>query len=394
LPEAPGSGLAEFRRLTGAALTGAPADADGRTLWRALGQVGVLAALYQRAFETAKRSEGGTEIPAARGRADTRPAPDRLGALLTELDARYPTGPVLSVSVQTATAWPVLAEGAGSSLVTKVRDGALAGDLVLALAATDAASAGSDLMAAGTTALLSDTEVVVDGGKQWITNACTADYALVLARHRASRHFTSFVWVLVPTAVPGVTASPASRELFGGSGLGHLRFDGVRVGRDHVVGSPGRAMASFSRHISTERLAGGLWARAISRRVLAGTHRRLTGRPLNDKAAWDNDAIRERFARCLVELSRLDASCAQYVASFDGPDVLPAGMLLKAGAAASLQFIVGECVQLSGGDAFADDGLARLSAEVAAWSLAGGATGALLARIADHAAELLAANHE
>jgi len=275
-----------------------------------------------------------------------------------------------------------------------VRDGATGGDLVLALAATDAAGSGSDLMAAATTARLTDTEIIVDGGKQWITNACTADYALVLARHRAARHFTSFVWVLVPMTAAGVSARPAGRDLFGGSGLGHLLLDGVRVPGDHVVGRPGRAMASFARHISTERLAGGLWARAISARVLADTHRWLLGRRLHDKAAWENEAIRERFARCLVELWRLDAACARQVTAFDRPDAMLTGMLLKAAAAASLQLIVGECVQLRGGDAFTDGGLARLSAEVAAWSLAGGATGAMLAGIADYATELLAADHE
>jgi acyl-CoA dehydrogenase len=54
---------------------------------------------------------------------------------------------------------------------------------------------------------------------------------------------------------------------------------------------------------------------------------------------------------------------------------------------------VGECLQLCGADAFAAGDLARLSAEVAAWSLAGGATGTLLAGIAGHADDLLAPDH-
>lgn len=367
---------ARFRRLVGAALDQAPAAADGRELWLALGQGGVLASLYER------------------NRADTRPSPDLLGVLVAEIDARYPTGPVLSVCVQAATALPVLAEGALSDATKTVLEGAISGDLMLALAATDSVGSGSDLMATATTARWSDTQVVVDGGKRWITNASTADYALVLARHRAARHFTSFVWVLVPVTAEGVSVTPASRTLFGGSGLGHLSFESVRVPRDHIVGTPGRALASFARHICTERLAGGLWARAICRRVLAGTRSWLVDRRLNDKTAWENDAIRERFARCLVELWRLDAACASHAGAFYRPDTMLTGMLLKVAAAASLQFIVGECVQLRGGDAFADEGLAQLSAEVAAWSLAGGATGAMLAGVADYADDLLAADHE
>jgi acyl-CoA dehydrogenase len=368
-------GLGEFRRAVRAAVAAAPAGAGGPALWRALGREGVLAGLYQR------------------GAADTRPDPGRLGVLLTELDARCPTGPVLTVSVQAATALPLLAEGAASDLARKVCDEATGGGLVLALAATDAAAPGSDLMAAATRARLSDAEVVIDGGKRWITNACTADYMLVLARHRPVRHFTSFVWVLVPVTAAGVSVTPAGQGLFDGSGLGHVSFDGVRLSSDHVVGRPGRAMASFARHISTERLAGGLWARAISRRVLADTRDRLAGRLLHEATAWENAAIQERFARCLVELWRLDAACARHIASFDRPDAMITGMLLKVAAAASVQLVVGECLQLCGADAFAAGDLARLSAEVAAWSLAGGATGTLLAGIAGHADDLLAPDH-
>lgn len=369
MPEPGRPGAAAFRHAVSAALAAVPASADGRAVWRALGHGGALADLFAE--------------PAG------RPRPDRLDVLLTELDARYPTGPVLSVCVQAATALPVLGEGPAADLPRKVHDAAIRGDIVLALAATDSAAAGSDLMAAATTARLSQTQVVVDGGKQWITNACTADYALVLARHRAARHFTSFVWVLVPTGAPGMSVTPAGTELFAGSGLGHLRFDSVVLDRDHLVGRPGRAMASFARHISTERLCSGLWARALGRRVLTDTHRWLQNRSLHGRPAWDNDAIRERFARCLVELRRLDASCALAAASFDGPDAILAGMLLKVAAADSLQLIVSACVQLRGGDAFSDHGLARLSAETAMWGLAGGASGALLAGIADHVTEVL-----
>lgn len=385
MPEVSCTGLARFRRLVGAALDQAPPGANSRELWLALGHGGVLAGLYQ------PDPPGG---PGPAGGSDTRPSPDRLGVLLTEIDARYPTGPVLSVCVQAATALPVLAEGAGSEATRKVRDGAISGDLMIALAATDSAGSGSDLMAAATTAHLSDTQVVVDGGKRWITNATAADYALVLARHRAVRHFTSFIWVLVPMTAAGVGVMSASQKLFGGSELGHLSFGDVRVSSDHIVGGPGRALASFARHISTERLAGGLWARAISRRVLAGTHRWLLDRQLNGAAAWENDAIRERFARCLVELWRLDAACASHVRSFYQSDAMLSGMLLKAAAAASLQLIVSECVQLRGGDAFADDALAQLSAEAAAWSLAGGSTGAMLDGVAGYAADLLAADRD
>ncbi len=369
MPEPGATTLARYRDQVTGALGGVPASADGRTVWRALGHAGVLAGLYPQ--------PGG------------RPDPARLGLLLGELDARYPIGPVLSVCTQAAAALPVLGEGYAQDVPRKVYAAAIGGDVVLALAATDAGAAGSDLLGATTTARPSPSGVAVDGAKQWITNACTADYFLVLGRHRPAQHFTSFLWVLVPAGVPGIRATPASESFFAGSGVGHLHFDKVVVPAGHLVGSPGRAMASFTRHIGTERLASALWARALCRRVLTDMHGWLRERTIHGGPAWENDAIRQRFARCLVELRRLDASCAQCAQSFEGPDAMLAGLLVKVSAAETLQFVLGECVQLRGSDAFGSSGLAHLSAEAAMWGVAGGATGAMLSGLASHAAELL-----
>lgn len=316
--------------------------ADSREVWRSLGESGLLTT--------------------------------DLDSLLSTLDAEHPIGTVLSVCVQVATALPILREAPETEPVIKAREAALNGEAMLALAATDDAAAGSDLMSLGTVATLTDTSVRISGGKSWITNACTADYALVLARHRPQRHFTSFLWVLVPTGAPGVHAERAGGQLFEGAGLGHLRFDDVTLDRDHLLGSPGRGLPTFARHVATERIAGAYWARAICRRVLIDTYRRLN-------ALWENDAIRARFARCLVELRRIDAMC--------GEQNLLSSMLLKAGVAESLDLILTECVQLQGADAFRTNGPAALRAETAMFGIAGGATGAMLAGIAEHAAELL-----
>lgn len=372
-PATPPDGeLGAFRSAVLEALSATPAGADGRTVWRALGQAGLLAELF----------------PPLGG---PGPRLDRLDALLTALDELYPVGAVLSVCVQVATALPILREAPGTKPARRACEAATRGEAVLALGVTDMGAAGSDLMALGTEARLTDDRVRLDGGKSWITNACSADYAVVLARHRPQRHFTSFLWVLVPTGARGVHAEPASGSPFAGSGVGHLRFDGVSLDRDHLLGSPGRGLPTFARHVGTERIAGAFWARAICRRVLADTLRWLAGRTVDSRPLWDNDAVRARFARCLVELRRIDAMCAQHATAAAGPDTLLSSMLLKAATAESLELVLAECVQLRGAEAFGADGPAMLRAEVAMFGIAGGATGAMLAGIAEHAAELVGA---
>jgi acyl-CoA dehydrogenase len=350
------------------ALAGQPADA--RAVWRALGRAGVTAALYDRG---------------------PGPAPERLGGLLTELDARLPTGVVLSVCVQVATVIPLLRESAArSAFAGKLAATCAAGDAIVALAVTDAATAGSDLLGSGTALHETERGPALRGGKDWITNACQCDHALVLARHRPARHFTSFRWVAVPVPAAGLSVSPAGGGLFAGAGLGHLRFDCVPVDEAVLIGPPGRGLTSFARRVGDERLAGALWARALSRRTLRDTRRWLASRPLDGRTLWENDAVRQRFARCLVELRRIEALCDLHVGRA-GEQPPEATMVLKAAVAESVDLILGECVQLRGADAFRDGGEAALRAEAAMFGIAGGATGAMLAGIADHAAALLGA---
>jgi alkylation response protein AidB-like acyl-CoA dehydrogenase len=347
-----------FREAVGAAATD-----DPRALWRALGRAGILEAV-----------SGGSAVDAG-----------RLGDLLAELDARLPVGPVLSACVQVATVIPLLRAVAGESpLACETLRRTLRGETIVALAATDAAVSGSALLDGRTELRDAGDGVVLDGGKDWITNAGHCDHVLVLARHRPARHFTSFCWVLVPAGQAGVSCQPAAGELFRGAGLGHLRFAHVALRREHVVGRPGRALAEFAVHMGTERLAGALWGRALCRRVLADTHRHLRSRSLGDGVLWDNAAVRERFARCVVELRRLDALCAVHA---EGSAA--GGMVLKAACGETVDRILGECVDLRAADAFRDGGVASLRAEAAMFGIAGGATGAMLAGIADHADELL-----
>ncbi|WP_053736529.1 acyl-CoA dehydrogenase family protein [Nocardia sp. NRRL S-836] len=293
------------------------------------------------------------------------------------LDGRHPVGVVLGCCVQLATALPLL-RGNGHPLTAAVESG----DAIVALAATDDVGAGSDLMSMGTTARLTDTSVVVSGTKRWITNACHASHALVLARHKPVRHFTSFCWVLVPLDAPGVRVTPEPTSLFEGAGIGAITLDEVTLDRSALVGPPGRGLASFALHVAAERRAGALWAVALCRRVLRDVRSRLEKQPLGEGVLWDNAAVRERFARCVVETWRLAAVCS---AAVD----LASAMALKVAVADGLDLVLRECTQLLGAEAFVDGGIAELRAAVAMFGVAGGAVGAMLAGVAEHADELL-----
>ena len=312
--------------------------------------------------------------------------PVRLRLVLGELDARGSTGPVLSACVQLATALPLLASAPAGSPGAHVLDRSLSGAAVVALAATDTGP-GSDLTSLSTTVEDLGDALVLNGGKQWITNATAADSLLVLARRRPGPHFTNFTWVLVPADSPGVLVEPADTDLFTGAAIGHLTLDRVTVPRDTVIGGAGRGLALFARHVAVERLAGGLWAAALCHRALAATKARLVARA----GLWEHGSVRQRFAEALVLARQLDA-----LVSVLGPQIAErhdhaAAALVKAAAGTTVEQVLGTCAHLHGAEGFSTGGLQRLRAEASVFSIAGGASEVVLGTVADQADALLSA---
>ncbi len=351
-----------------AALAG-PADADGRRAWAALARAGVLRDLF-----AAGRHEPDLGV---------------LEVLLDKLDRALPVGVVLSVCVQAASVVPLLHRlGETSPLAADLAQRMLAGGSVVALAVTDADVSGSVLLDCRThlDGGGADGAAILHGAKAWITNAGLCDWALVLTRSRPPRHFTSFRWVLVPVTSPGVRVEVEGGGLFAGAGVGTLRFDGVRLDPASLVGRPGRALAELSQHLRTERVAGALWARSMCRHALRDTLDDLRARMIDGSSAWENAAIRAKYAQALVDWRWLNAAVRVTTAE---PASATEVVALKAAYPGVVDRVLGACVELLGAAAFAGPNLALRRAQAAMFASAGGAAGAMLAVVADRADELL-----
>ncbi|WP_329241180.1 acyl-CoA dehydrogenase family protein [Streptomyces sp. NBC_01478] len=370
---------AGYQKLVSQALESLPVSAPATAVWRTLGAAGALRALY---------GSSNTLGPVA--------DPARLGALLRAVDARGDNGATLSVLVQAASALPVLGSGrsgpvpSAPSPVAAAYEQTLAGTTQVALAATDEAAAGSDLSGLGTEVRIEGDELVVHGGKRWVTNAGSAEYLLVLGRHRPGRHFTNFSWVLVPAKTAGVTVRAAATHLLANSATGHIGFDSVRLPADHLVGRNGRGMTVFARHMSTERLAGAQWAVALTSRVLADTRERLRQRTVDGEPLWHNAVVRQGFAECLVRVAQLRALCDSLAETAVKGQNLSAGALLKSAVGLTVDTVLARCTQLQGADGFAAGGAQGIRAEAGVLGIGGGVTELMLAGVADMSEQLLA----
>lgn len=151
--------------------------------------------------------------------------------------------------------------------------------------------AGSDAWRMRTRATRVDGGWVINGTKQWITNAPYAQHAVVFAvtdgAESAERRggVTAF---LVPTDAPGFGIDRVIR-FFGHSGGDEaiISFTDVRVPDDHVIGTPGEGFRLAMQGVSTGRIYNsarsvGLARWALERATAYASQRHTFGRPIID----------------------------------------------------------------------------------------------------------------
>ncbi len=110
------------------------------------------------------------------------------------------------------------------------------GELLAAYALTEAGS-GSDALAAKTTAVEDGDHYVLNGVKQWITNAGFADVFTVFAKVGGEK-FTGFI---VEKTDAGVSIGPEEHKMgIRGSSTCELILDNVRVPKDRLLGRVGK----------------------------------------------------------------------------------------------------------------------------------------------------------
>ena len=120
----------------------------------------------------------------------------------------------------------------------KYLPGILTGENIAAYALTEP-TAGTDALSAKTTAGLSEcgSYYVINGEKQWISNAGFADIFIVYAKVNGTQ-FTAFI---VEKDYDGVTTSPEEKKMgLEGSSTRSVILDNVKVPVENVIGEIGK----------------------------------------------------------------------------------------------------------------------------------------------------------
>lgn len=196
-----------------------------------------------------------------------------------------------------------------------------------------------------TSAVVDGDVVVVTGEKAFVEAAGLAETVLVTAR--ADSGLTQ---VLVPADWPGVTIT-SGRSVDMTRRFGRIRFDGVRLPADSILGTPGDAGMSVARQL---RLAlalqcaemVGLADRTLEFTLDYGRDRFAFGRPI-----VSFQALKHRIADMAVWLEGAKAVADALAAAVDedDPEADRLASVAKAYVAEHCVDIIDDCVQITGG---------------------------------------------
>lgn len=274
-------------RLAPIAQAGAPGTLN-RELMAGLANAGLLARLFRREGDGWAPEVGAMEL-----------------CLIREGLARHCTEAETAFAVQGLGSFPLLQSGP-AELIEAWAPRLASGEAVAAFALTEP-GAGSDVASLALSAQRDGDGFVLHGEKVYISNAPDADVYTVFARTTegaGARGLTAF-WV--PRESSGLDGEPI--ELLSAHPIGRLRFDGVRVEPEQIIGDVDAGFRVAMRTLDLFRPSVGAFAVGMAHAAIAAactyaSERHAFGRPLKDFQVISHRladvATRVQAARLLV----------------------------------------------------------------------------------------------
>jgi acyl-CoA dehydrogenase len=223
------------------------------------------------------------------------------------------------------------------------------GEKIAAFALTEPAS-GSDVASMETTAEKADGGFVVEGAKTYISNGGIADFYVLFARTGeapGSRGISSFI---ADADAPGLTVAERIRVI-APHPLATLRFDGMKLGADSLLGERGKGFAQAMATLDIFRTTVGAAALGFARRALDEATGRALTRRLGDGTLADNPVTQSKLAEMILDVdsSALLIYRAAWLRDVKGQRNSREAALAKLHATDSAQSVIDKAVQIFGG---------------------------------------------
>lgn len=265
------------------------------------------------------------------------------------------------------------------------------GTAISAFALTEPES-GSDVAAMRLTAREDGDAYVLDGEKTWISNGGIADFYVVFARTAEAPGARGISAFIVDADLDRLSVAQRL-NVIAPHPLARLRFDGVRVPRDRILGVPGEGFKLAMRTLDIFRTSVAAAALGFARRALAEALARAASRRLFGQTLADFQLTQAKLAQMSLTID--SAALLVYRAAWlrdRGGKVTREAALAKWQATEGAQQVIDAAVQLWGGQGVQSDTVVEtLYREIRALRIYEGATEVqqlivgrdLLARFAD-----------
>jgi short/branched chain acyl-CoA dehydrogenase len=205
-------------------------------------------------------------------------------AIAVEELARVDSSVAITVAAHTSLGtWPIYAFGSDAQKQDWLPQ-LCSGQKLGAFGLTEP-EAGSDAGATRTKARLEDGQWVIDGAKQFITNAGTDISGLVTITARTGDDEISNL--IVPNGTPGYTVEAPYRKMgWNASDTRPLAFDGARVPEENLLGARGKGFHQFLQtldggRISVSAMGVGLAQGALDEALAYAKERQAFGQPIS-----------------------------------------------------------------------------------------------------------------
>ena len=224
------------------------------------------------------------------------------------------------------------------------------GSAIAGFALSEPAS-GSDVANMSTTAKADGNGWVIDGEKTWISNGGIADIYTLFARTGEGPGAKGLSCFLVPADTPGLEIVERL-DVIAPHPLARLRFDGMKLPGDALIGTPGKgfgiAMAVLDVFRSTVGAAAlGFARRALDEALTRTSQRALFGAPLSAM-----QTVQASLAEMALDIdsSALLIYRAAWTKDKGAARVSREASMAKLHATETAQAVIDKAVQLHGGD--------------------------------------------
>jgi alkylation response protein AidB-like acyl-CoA dehydrogenase len=296
-----------------------------RQIWREGAELGWLSLFTPEAY--------GGLAEATEGLVDASILAEELGRVVFQ-------GPYLPVSVA---AFALAASGSDAQRETLLP--ALASGEVIAAWCFSGAGVASGIEPGAVRAVRAGSEFTIDGLASYVEGADLADQLLVTAAGEGG--LTQFI---LPASAAGVTINPLETLDLGRS-LAEVRFTGVRVGAEALVGEPGGAAETVERQLQLALVLQSAECVGVAERALEFTLEWVNQRMAFGRPIGSFQALKHRLADHATQLEGAKAATAHAARAVQNQavDAAVAASIAKAQAGRFAVEIIRDCLQLHGG---------------------------------------------